>query len=153
MPGRPRGWRSKRVIWHIFLCSLPAKCERAWGSSGWRSTRERRRLMRAHLLWPWAAAKCKGVNPFSCDTSAGDPKDSSSFTHSDGERERTQDDDDAEARLLYAVKINCNGRCTCKEAELTKHNKYGLKHHKNYQNSSGNVHFYRLYSLSCCHGY
>lgn len=38
---------------------------------------------RAHLLWPWAAAKCKGVNPFSWDTSAGDPEDSSSFTHAD----------------------------------------------------------------------
>lgn len=38
---------------------------------------------RAHLLWPWAAAQCKGVNPFSWDTSAGDPEDSSSFTHSD----------------------------------------------------------------------
>lgn len=37
----------------------------------------------AHLLWPWAAAKCKGVNPFSCDASAVDPEDSSSFTHSD----------------------------------------------------------------------
>ena len=126
MPGWPQGWGSKRVIWHIFLRSVPAKCERVWGSAGRRSAAERRRLMRAHLLWPWAAAKCKGVNPFSCDTSAGDPEDSSSFTHSDGERERTKDDDDddddddAEARLSYAVKINCNRRCTCMEAGVNK---------------------------------
>lgn len=39
-----------------------------------------------HPLWPWAAARCKGVNPFSWDTSAGDPEDSSSFTRSDRER-------------------------------------------------------------------
>lgn len=52
----------------------------------WRSFSTWRRPKGAHLLWPWAAAKCKGVNPFSCDTLAGDPEDSSSLTQSDKER-------------------------------------------------------------------
>lgn len=44
----------------------------------------------AHPWWPFAAAMCKEVNPFSAEASADAPELSSSFKHSIGEKDSIQ---------------------------------------------------------------
>ena len=100
-----------QFCWHSFGCRLFVLKKYSYGCSlnHYNGVRVRARVcvcprVWAHLLWPWAAAKCKDVNPFSSDKSAGDPENSSSFTHSEDKRQREKSDDIAAACCCYTMK-------------------------------------------------